>query len=323
MACAGPSAPRPRDPRIPASPPKGPSIDPRHPAPALPLRPAQPTASAAHVLGQPILLAGVVLAIAWSLHREVPLGPGSVAILLGSMAYLVAMERWIPFRRSWQPTGREWRRDWIYLVINGLASAAMAAGIGVLAIHVAGGALGLPLAVEIPVGLALYALAGYWTHRLSHEVDFLWQLHGVHHTPNKINAWNNNVFHVLDLLFQNGIALATLVLVGFSSEAVFAITSFGQVVGYLGHANADFRGGWLNYLVLGPEQHRLHHSTDLEEAGHYTLLPVWDLVFGTFAWRPRREPRGIGVQRPEAFPSPDSIVRNAVHPVRAWFGRRS
>ena len=288
---------------------------------ALPATPCFHVTDVARYGGLPLLLAVNAAVIAWTLTTGFSMPLASVFMLFGSVAYLLLMERWIPFRRDWQPAPREWRRDGIYFVVNGLLSVVPPALVGAVAIHLAPGHLAMGLGTQIPLAILVAGFAGYWTHRLGHTVHALWALHGVHHTPDKVNAWNNNVVHAADLTFQNTTSLGALVLVGFSPEAVFAATAYGQAMSFADHANADFRIGWFNLLIGSPEQHRLHHSVDVEEAGHYSVLPLWDLVFGTFTWRPGREPRAVGIEKPETFPQPDAIGRNFVHPFRAWFRR--
>jgi len=289
-------------------------------APARPFCPAE----LLRVAGHPVLLLATGAAIALSIHAEWNLALASLVILFGALAALFVAERIIPFREIWQPSKGEWKRDSIYFGINGVMSTLITAGVSIAAIALAPGTTGLALVAEVPLAVFTAGFVGYWTHRLGHEVGVLWDLHGVHHTPDKVNAWNNNVIHFLDLTFQNGATLFALLLIGFSPEAVFAVTAFTQVLGFVDHANADFRIGRLNYVIGSPEQHRLHHSLDLSEAGNYSFLPIIDMAFGTFTWRPGREPARVGVTAPEAFPQPSSIVKNALHPLRVWLrGRRS
>ncbi|CAM5369506.1 sterol desaturase family protein [Streptomyces griseus] len=109
----------------------------------------------------------------------------------------------------------------------------------------------------------------------------------------------------------------TLALVGFSRPAVLVAGLFVAAQGYFVHANIDVRIGPLNHLLAGPEQHRLHHSTDLSEAGHYgSDLSCWDHLFGTFTWYPGREPTAVGLQDPTAFPGTGEILAALLHPWR-------
>ena len=271
--------------------------------------------------GEPILLLGTVGAGALAIANGAPLPLASLLILFGGLAYLFLMEQVIPFEAAWHPDRGEWVRDTIYFGINGAVSTVPPILLASVAVALAPGTLALPLPLAAVLAFLLYTFAGYWTHRLGHDIPALWKLHGVHHTPEKVNTWNNNVVHFGDLLFSNTVALGALLLAGFSSEAIFLAAGLSQMLSFIDHVNADFRLGWFNRLVGSPEQHRLHHSTKISEAGNYSVLPLWDIVFGTFTWRPGRVPAAIGIHKPETFPSPRSILANAIHPFRAWFSR--
>ncbi|NEE59034.1 sterol desaturase family protein, partial [Streptomyces sp. SID8455] len=120
----------------------------------------------------------------------------------------------------------------------------------------------------------------YLVHRLGHTSALLWRLHGVHHVPQKVNVANNGVNHVLDIVLAQSLVQLTLALAGFSRSAVLVTGLFVVAQGYFVHANIDVRIGRLNHLLASPEQHRLHHSTDLSEAGHYgSDLSCWDHLF--------------------------------------------
>jgi sterol desaturase/sphingolipid hydroxylase (fatty acid hydroxylase superfamily) len=278
--------------------------------------------SAARFLGLPALLAACLAAMGAAIWFRASLELTSLAILFGAIGYLFLLERMIPFRGAWQPSWRELRRDGIYFGLNGAIGWLVAAFLGVLSIHLARDTRGLPLIPEILLGYLLATFLGYWVHRWEHRQGALWSMHGIHHRPRKLNVTNNNVIHFLDLIFQNGPPLAALVWLGFSPEAVLVAHSFGQVAGFANHANADFRLGPLNYLIGGPEQHRLHHSADIREAGHFSPLPAWDLVFGTFRWRPGQAPVQVGMVRSGEFPPAESIAASALHPLRLWMGQR-
>ena len=85
--------------------------------------------------------------------------------------------------------------------------------------------------------------------------------------------------------------------------------------GYFSHANINVRLGKLNYLVGGPEQHRLHHSLDIREAGHYSVdIPIWDLLFKSYFWKNGRTPTAVGIKNVTSFPPANAIFSNLLHP---------
>jgi sterol desaturase/sphingolipid hydroxylase (fatty acid hydroxylase superfamily) len=237
--------------------------------------------------------------------------------VIGSILYLALLERIIPYRRSWHPTGREWRRDGVYFSMNfvmgGLAQAAMST----VTVRLASAEQRLPLWLEAGAALLVSTFCTYWFHRLGHILPWLWKVHGVHHVPAKVNLANNNVVQIVDTFGANLVPALPLLLFGFSEAAVFMVSVFAAVQGYGSHCNADVRLGWLNYVLCGPEQHRLHHGLELEQAGHFGVdVSLWDHLFGSFRWRPGKQPGAVGVVHPHDFPPEHGILANQLHPFR-------
>lgn len=265
----------------------------------------------------PVLLVAALATVIVALQIEARLPLVTVGFVAVAFGYLALVERIIPYDRAWLPEAWEWRRDGLYylltMVSGGLARVViLAAGTLVAPLHTS-----LPLWLEIPVAMLTLSLCSFTFHRLSHRVPWLWKLHGVHHAPPKVNVANNNVNQFLDVVLHNVATQLPLFLLGLSQPAVFAATVFKAAQGYGVHANIDVKLGWFNYLLVTPEQHRLHHSSDPRDAGHYAAdLPFWDLLFGSFTWTPTRAPAMVGLQDAASFPSPRSILRSQVHPFR-------
>ena len=279
--------------------------------------PALPLYSILRRIAYPVLLVAVVSVVAASLRYRWDLGQISLLFLGGTIAYLAALERLIPYERGWHPSSSEWGWYGVYFLLSivggGLAQLPVMAIVGAVAVPNPV----LSLGAEIPLALLLGSLGSYLVHRLGHTHPWLWCLHGVHHVPEKVNVANNGVNHVLDIFLAQAAVQLSLALVGFSRESVFAVGIFIIAQGYFIHANIDVRIGWLNYILASPEQHRLHHSTDLSEAGHYgSDLSIWDRVFGSFTWYPGRKPVAVGLQDPASFPRTGAVVATLVHPWR-------
>ncbi|MGW0791278.1 sterol desaturase family protein [Streptomyces sp. NPDC002911] len=265
----------------------------------------------------PLLVLAVVTvgAAALSLHWDPALV--SPLFLVGTLVYLAVLERMIPYDREWHPGRDEWRWYGVYFCLTMAGS-----GLAQLLVTSAVGWISRPeparqLWAEIPAALFLGSLVSYLVHRLSHSSTLLWRLHGVHHVPQKVNVANNGVNHVLDIVLAQGLVQLALALVGFSRSALLVVGLFVAAQGYFVHANIDVRIGRLNHLLVSPEQHRLHHSTDLSEAGHYgSDLSCWDHFFGSFTWHPGREPASVGLSDSTAFPGTGEIVASLLHPWR-------
>ncbi|MFF9349405.1 sterol desaturase family protein [Streptomyces sp. NPDC014734] len=269
------------------------------------------------VLAYPVLLvaavsvAVVALCLDWAPDHVSPL------FLLGTIAYLTVLERLIPYQRSWHPDPGEWRWYGVYFLLT-MVSSALAQYLVTAAVAVVSpDEPALNLWVEIPGALLTGSLASYLVHRLGHTNPILWRLHGVHHVPQKVNVANNGVNHVLDIVLSQGVVQLSLALIGFSRESVLVVGLFVAAQGYFVHANIDVRIGRLNHVLASPEQHRLHHSTDLSEAGHYgSDLSIWDHLFDSYTWRPGREPVAVGLSDPASFPPTGAVATTLLHPWR-------
>ncbi|MFF2958816.1 sterol desaturase family protein [Streptomyces sp. NPDC057963] len=269
------------------------------------------------VSAYPFLLVATVSVATAALCLDWDPGRVSPLFLLGTLVYLAALERLIPYQRSWHPSPSEWRWYGIYFLLT-MAASALAQYLVTAAVSVVTPEEpALHLWTEIPAALLTGSLASYLVHRLGHANRILWRLHGVHHVPQKVNVANNGVNHVLDIVLAQGVVQLALALIGFSQESVLVVGLFVAAQGYFIHANIDVRIGRLNHVLASPEQHRLHHSTDLSEAGHYgSDLSIWDHLFDSYTWRPGREPVAVGLGDPALFPPTGEIATTLLHPWR-------
>ncbi len=268
-------------------------------------------------LAYPLLFAATLGAAAGSLILNWDPGRVNPLFLVGTLIYLAVLERLIPHRRDWHPSQAEWRWYGVYFLLTMAGSALAQLGVTTAVGRISPADPALPLWAEIPAALLSGSLASYLVHRLGHTNPLLWRLHGVHHVPQKVNVANNGVNHVLDIVLAQGAVQLTLALAGFSSRSVLAAGLFVAAQGYFVHANIDVRIGRLNHVLASPEQHRLHHSAELSEAGHYgSDLSCWDHLFGSFTWRPGREPAAVGLRDPDSFPGTGEILGSLLHPWR-------
>ncbi|MFB6888367.1 sterol desaturase family protein [Kitasatospora sp. NPDC056327] len=257
-----------------------------------------------------VVISVATLRLRWDLTRTNQL------FLVGTIAYLALLERLIPYEPEWAPSVREWGSYGVYFLITAIGGALSQVPVSAIVGRLAPPGSFLPLWAEVPAALLLGSLANFLVHRWCHTSPRLWRLHGVHHVPDKVNVGNNGVNHLLDVVLTQGCVQFALALAGFSEPAVFVVGLFVVAQGYVVHANIDVRLGVLNHVLAGPEQHRLHHSTDLAEAGHYgSDLSVWDHAFGSFTWRPGRRPAAVGLAEPGDFPATGRVV--ASH-LQAW-----
>jgi len=81
------------------------------------------------------------------------------------------------------------------------------------------------------------------------------------------------------------------------------------------HANVSWTFGPLGHVLASPAFHRRHHTKETAaiDKNFAGLLPVWDLLFGTFYLPKDRRPTEFGVHDDGV---PDSFWGQLVYPFR-------
>jgi len=143
-----------------------------------------------------------------------------------------------------------------------------------------GAALGV--AGGVLVGFVVFELVTYAYHRACHQVPFMWRaFHQMHHAPQRLDIPGAVIFHPLELVMQNLVAIGVNVFVlGLDPLAAAIIGYLAAFYGLFQHWNVR-TPAWLGYLIQRPEAHCHHHELNVH-AYNYADLPLWDIVFGTF-----------------------------------------
>ena len=190
----------------------------------------------------------------------------------------------------------------------------------------------LPPVARAALGVVLFDLVGYWIHRFSHEVPFLWRFHAVHHSTPRLDWISGLRVHPLDgALVAPPIAL--LLAAGIPIQVTGAVAVVQSVTGLFLHANVRWRWRPLQRVVITPEFHHWHHANEAgaRNTNYAAFLPVWDLAFGTWFMPADRRPARYGIDEPmptrlvhqlrypwRGLPRPRRIVAGALrHPVRS------
>ena len=151
------------------------------------------------------------------------------------------------------------------------------------------------------IGLAVFVGDGldYWNHRLLHTVPGLWRIHALHHGITRLHALKAARLHFTNLLTRFVVVYAPLVVLGAPARIVFWYTAFIGILGVIGHSNTQVRlPSVVHRLLMTPQFHSLHHSIDraLSDSNYANILPIWDIVFGSFSDPDRHAAGEIGVR---------------------------
>jgi sterol desaturase/sphingolipid hydroxylase (fatty acid hydroxylase superfamily) len=151
--------------------------------------------------------------------------------------------------------------------------------------------LSLPDWLLVVVGVLLLDMTIYWQHVAFHKQRLLWRIHRMHHIDTNIDASTGIRFHPIEIILSMLIKLAIILLLGPPAIAVIIFEILLNGCALFNHANVRLPTGAdsiLRLLVVTPDMHRVHHSTDMREANmNYGFnFPWWDRLFGTYKAQP-------------------------------------
>ncbi|MDJ0837506.1 MAG: sterol desaturase family protein [Acidobacteriota bacterium] len=155
----------------------------------------------------------------------------------------------------------------------------------------------------------------YWFHRLSHEINFLWAAHVVHHQSEEYNltvALRQSAFQqVFSVPFYWPLAL-----LGFPPVMFVTQKAFQTLYQFWIHTRAIGSMGPLEHILMTPSHHRVHHGRNpiYIDRNHGGTFIIWDKMFGTF--QKEEEEVHFGITKPLASWNP--IWANFHYWVELW-----
>jgi alkylglycerol monooxygenase len=162
--------------------------------------------------------------------------------------------------------------------------------------------------------------AYYWFHRLSHEVNFMWAAHVVHHQSEEYNLGvalrQSSLQQFMSMVFYWPLAL-----IGFPPIVFFACASFNTLYQFWIHTRTIDRLGPLEHILMTPSHHRVHHGRNpiYIDRNHGATFIWWDKLFGTF--EEESEPVAYGITTPLASWNP--VWANLEYWAELWHTARA
>lgn len=102
--------------------------------------------------------------------------------------------------------------------------------------------------------------AGYWIHRLEHTINFLWNRHIIHHSSEEFNlscALRQSISEVFSFV---SIFLLPAALIGIPAEVISVIVPIQLFAQFWYHTRLIHKMGVLEYVLVTPSHHRVHHA---------------------------------------------------------------
>lgn len=242
--------------------------------------------------------------------------------------YAIA-ERILPYEERWSMTWASFKADIKFIITNVAFLALLNAGLAYFTISVSGQHQGLasnwPLWLQLAACALVFEALNYAIHRAMHEAPgrfgkFLWNVHAAHHLPDKVYIVMHAVFHPINAVLVQGFAMTIPIWwAGYDQKVVALFLMINSMHGLISHFNMDVRMGWASYIFVGTEVHRYHHSADVSEAKNYgATLTIFDILFGTFVYRPGVAPMNLGIADYGAMPRHSEYWSVMALPFHDW-----
>jgi sterol desaturase/sphingolipid hydroxylase (fatty acid hydroxylase superfamily) len=142
--------------------------------------------------------------------------------------------------------------------------------------------------------------ASYWSHRLNHKINFFWNQHIIHHSSEEFNMACALRQSISNVLGYGALFMIPAAVLGIPQEVIAILAPihlFGQ---FWYHTQHIGKLGWLEYIIVTPSQHRVHHAINpiYIDKNLSAIFCVWDRMFGTFQEELDDEPPVYGVLKP-------------------------
>ena len=153
--------------------------------------------------------------------------------------------------------------------------------------------LGLPGWFSGILAFIILDFAVWLEHLVSHKWPLLWRIHRMHHADTGVDLTTALRFHPLEIVLSMVWKAAVVVAMGAPAAAVLVFEIVLNGAAMFNHANIRLPkpvDRILRRLIVTPDMHRIHHSTDRRETdSNYGFnLSIWDRMFATYTRDPRR-----------------------------------
>ena len=137
----------------------------------------------------------------------------------------------------------------------------------------------------------------YWWHRASHEINFFWAAHVVHHSSEEYN---------LAVALRQGVATPVtylpfhlpLALLGVPPLVAASVDAFNTLYQFWIHTRLVGKLGPFEKWINTPALHRVHHAVNPRylDKNYGGTFMIWDRLFGTY--EPETEEPVYGLVKP-------------------------
>lgn len=234
----------------------------------------------------PVIAGGALVTLITWTAQGIAYWPAFPLLAAVGILAVAALERIAPHDATWLHDQGDLAADLVHNAIN--LSVLLLTVQGLLMLAPLADARGpwpahWPIAAQVLLAGAILDVGLYAMHRVSHRVEWLWRLHAIHHSPERLYWLNGERRHPLHAVILAGPGLLANVALGAPAAVIDCWLTFLTVHLAFQHANLDYTIGPLRSWIAVAEVHRLHHHRDAEhvQVNYGEFWMIWDRLFGT------------------------------------------
>ncbi|WP_020539107.1 sterol desaturase family protein [Lewinella cohaerens] len=150
------------------------------------------------------------------------------------------------------------------------------------------------------IGFIGIDFAGYWRHRIRHEINILWSGHVAHHTSEEFNLSAALRLPFIRIFSLVNFFLVPAAILGIPAEVIAVLLPLHFFLQVWYHTRLINKMGWLESWLVTPSHHRVHHAINPEylDKNYGNVFIFWDKWFGTFQTELAAVKPIYGVTRP-------------------------
>jgi sterol desaturase/sphingolipid hydroxylase (fatty acid hydroxylase superfamily) len=212
--------------------------------------------------------------------------------LIGSGIVFILIEKAFPYQKNRPVLRKEWSLDALHFSVNHLLIGVTLLFANTFAAKAFGWARiepvmtlvqSLPFILELLLIVLAADLIQYAVHRSLHEIPALWRIHAVHHCPESMDWLSGSRQHFIELVATRAFVFVPIFVLGFEKHVIDAYVILVGFQAVLNHSNVQINFGFLDKIVVTPQFHHWHHSSDQEAldrnyAAHFSFI---DTLLGT------------------------------------------
>lgn len=256
--------------------------------------------------------------------RELSLGVDwlILAFILSTAVFMV-LEKLFPKYRDQLIMRPEWDVDLFYFCFNHLAISAIIIfanyHVGhfdwAISVAVQEYVQSVPVILQVALIVVCADFVLYWEHRAYHEIKPLWPIHAVHHSVENLDWLAGSRGHFIQVFSERAMVMVPLYLIGADAQALNIYVTFAALQAILIHCNLSLNFGPLKYLLVTPQFHHWHHSSEQPaiDTNYSAHTVLFDRLFNTYHLPGDHWPAEYGT----TAPLPRTVIGQTLYPITA------